>query len=254
LTPVNYAAQAWSIGVEEQFYAVWPWFLKGGEAVLPSLFMGIVAVKFAVDNLCVRPLLHVWGAASPRAHALAVLLNFLNYFRVECLAIGGLAAFLVLRHPDRVRPWIKPTIQWLAIPLFFLLISTGECVPWATSLWSAGYALLLINIGASRLPLFNLETKWLDWLGRISYGIYMYHLIVLAPILKGMEHLWNGRLLAHFAAAPVQVNAALYLMVLAGTIVLAGLSYQFFELQFLSLKRRLGSFSQTGRQPASTHV
>jgi len=249
-TPVNYAAQAWSIGVEEQFYAVWPWLMKRGERMLPRLLIGIVAVKFVIDNLIVRPMVHASGGK----RELVILLNFLNYFRVECLAIGGLAAYGVLFYPERTRWLIKPAIQWLAVPLFFALIATGERVPWAAFLWSSAYAVLLINIGASRIRILNLETSWLDWLGRVSYGIYMYHLIVLAIALKTCEVIWRGELLHYFTAAPWATNAGLYLSVMAGTLALAGISYHFFELKFLALKGRFGSLSKESRAPALPHA
>jgi peptidoglycan/LPS O-acetylase OafA/YrhL len=69
--------------------------------------------------------------------------------------------------------------------------------------------------------------KWMIWLGRVSFGLYVYHELAIWSIrnlfvrIHGYQHF----LLSFFTSATL-------------TVILAALSYRFLELPFLRIKER----------------
>lgn len=97
------------------------------------------------------------------------------------------------------------------------------------------FAMLLfgyfITIFVNR-PIDFFENKTLIYLGKISYGIYMYHVIVMQLI--GFIFL---KLLSKFRINNTIVTFSSYLSVIAITIFTAHISYQYYEKWFLNKKK-----------------
>ncbi len=90
------------------------------------------------------------------------------------------------------------------------------------------YAILfgMVILGMIDNERINIDTKLSRFLGKISYGIYMYHWLIIFLVLK------------HF---PVNenifyYNVMLYSLVLCLTVFIAWISYSFVEKRFLQLK------------------
>jgi peptidoglycan/LPS O-acetylase OafA/YrhL len=72
---------------------------------------------------------------------------------------------------------------------------------------------------------------WLRWLGKISYGIYLYHLL-LRP-----GYIWLVHRIAPHLGKDAQFGL-LFVVALAGTLSIASLSFYTYESAFLRLKNR----------------
>jgi peptidoglycan/LPS O-acetylase OafA/YrhL len=82
-------------------------------------------------------------------------------------------------------------------------------------------------------PIRILENKVLTYLGNISYGIYMYHAIMMQFV--GFIFLK----LTIIDKIPSYFSIILFnVLVLISTIIIAHLSYQYFESYFLNLKKK----------------
>lgn len=98
---------------------------------------------------------------------------------------------------------------------------------WGYSVWNCLGALLIrCSIGKERLPL--IEHPLLTHIGRISYGIYIFHYPVAVLRIEFFD-----------AAAWSVTGLFLFLVSLAVTIMLAWVSYFYFERKFLELKAKL---------------
>ena len=214
----------WSVALEMQFYALMffaaPW-LSRTSWVNVLIVWASVAVAWRFGTILVWPA----GSVSPHVQmiastqlpgvldqfaagiALAKLasLGHLNYSRVRMLAWA--AAAIVLLGAAWLLLW--PRASYWNYPLMVIF--------WRTLL-SAGFAALLACAIVCPTPkLVNAFSKPFRYLGEISYGIYLWHMIVLTALFK-MTPLRESNLL--FATATV-------------TVILAAMSWHGFEKLWL---------------------
>jgi peptidoglycan/LPS O-acetylase OafA/YrhL len=220
----------WSIGVEEQFYLFWAPFIK---FVRTYLFAGIVVFLFFS--------MIAYGVAYYRLIPMSV--NWNKFFLTQkfyAMAIGSLFGYMLFYGAaayDRsvlARKWFQAIVL---IPLVwhFLFNPSVETGLPGRVLLCLLYGLLMLNLCAVSHKLINLETPWLSYLGSISYGIYMYHMLVdyflrmLSPTILRWKLFSNVQF-----AVLYQISLILF------TILVSAFSYRYFERFFLQIKSRYG--------------
>lgn len=209
----------WSIGVEEQFYLFWPFVLLFVRKPKRFLYSLILIILF------IRGLLKVYGLRTGNLS----LFYFSESFRFDCMAIGALAA-IYFRQRNKYfislcKSFATPIVFWVFIVLTalyrfnFFSIYTDNVVSIIT-------ALFIVNQITTIRFQSILEDQVMNFLGRISYGIYMYHPIAISLFL------FYSRLY-HVSYSPV----LMVILVLIATIFFAFLSFHLLERPFLKLKK-----------------
>lgn len=221
--PVPFAEPAWSIGVEEQFYLLWPLAMKTFRrfgAVIAVTIIGTVAARHAALAL----------ATANRADAEAlrwwnVVINYLYFTRMECMAVGGLAAWIVFRQKRALLRLLgHPIVQLGVYAMTAFLLVTPRGKPIFDYGWYAVcFAVIIVNVATNPRSLVTLRHPLFDFLGNISFSMYMFHEIAIRIVM---------------ATLGAGSNALLYAASLLLTIGLASVSYLWFERPFLRLKRR----------------
>ncbi len=159
-------------------------------------------------------------------------------FPFETLAWGGLFAWLVhSRNQFWPRVLGHPASQvasWAALAAWHLY-PVPPLHEWHYQLPIAGllYGLAVWNIGANPRSLIGLRSPWMNKFGALTYGVYMWHVIVLFSVFSAVQALNLPEL-----CSPVVLQLVLYTTVIGLTFVVAQLSFTWLEMPFLRLKDR----------------
>ena len=220
----------WSLCIEEHFYFIWPFFVF----LLPRrvLFWVLPALFFML------PVVRYWGLH--QAFTFKQLYTE-TQFHLDGLVAGSFVAVLISRYALRPR-----TVSWIGAVCFAMGIGTafagfrhswdimfGQNVVFGFTSLAIGFAglllLLLRNEASFLINVFSIRP--LRYIGRISYGIYLFQ----DGSISLLNHLPLHRVLGEAAtswmlAIPLRIGF---------TIGLAALSYRFFESPILRMKDRL---------------
>ena len=208
----------WALAVEEQYYFLWaptvrwlrsPWMLA---AVLAA---ALVEAPFLRH---LNPV-WLWGLSS---HTL---------IKLDGIALGSLLALGIYTLPIARRIWL-----WIGLSAFVVGITCAATIAGGTSLLDTalavgfgGAVLALISSTGARNPLNAvLRSGPLAFYGRISYGLYMTHIIVF--VYFG----WFDKSMQSYGAAGILAVEALRL---AATTAFAAALWYGFESRILKLKR-----------------
>lgn len=221
----------WSLAVEEQFYLFWP--------MLVSKMSVRGLTVFSVGLCLIEPLLR-WLSASGHVHLGDVHAS--TYLIADNLAIGALAAVFVRSRYGSRKNGLRLglamilagiTILVLGIPFGILHRTNNFGAALQTVPWNIIFAGVVLTLLALQSPLFSgIWTAPLRFLGYISYGLYLYHLIVFFDVYD--------KLVRHIANPALRTNlqGSFTRLVLAGALAVfvAWISRRFFEEYFLRLK------------------
>ena len=214
----------WSIGAEEQFYLFWP--------ILIKVFRNTYYICISII-LIYYILLIVTYFKSEHAIAKSIF-RLLYYSRFDGMAIGGMfGAALFYKHTIFLNIATSKTTIKLSILIFIILYF----IPFISSTFSYSiyavlFAILIINVAVDPNILKSLKSNTANYLGRISYGLYIFHplaIISVVILIKDFIPKEEGSYL--FFAITLACSGAL-------TVVLASLSFYFFERYLLKLKPR----------------
>jgi peptidoglycan/LPS O-acetylase OafA/YrhL len=239
---VPFTAQAWSVGTEEQFYLIWPWLLRKFKHMLPAMLLCIT-----VGIVLVRKGLFIWrdhlpdGSVKP---VVSLVAEFLNTFTIECMAIGGLGAWVLFQKKQKLlNVLFHPLTQVLVFALLIFSLSTGLAghVKSRNLVNSVLFICLILNLAANNRSLIRLESRFFRFMGSISYGLYMFHpLCFYLGYLAFHDFLYTG---SGWAS-----NGLLYLFVFVSTTALSWLSYRLLEKPFLRLKKKFSLLDSGERE------
>ena len=217
-TAVSPLQHFWSLGVEEQFYLIWPWVLVAGIAAAAALRctdrgMRVLLLLF-IGVLCTASFAFaVWETANRPTTA-----YFSTFSRAWELGAGALLA-VAAPWLNRIPAAARAAAAWAGLAGIagsFVLLSADSVFPGPAAALPVAAALLVLAAGTgTRSPRYNrvmwpLTNPASRYIGRISYSLYLWHFPVIV-----------------FAAA--LAPAAPGLLLLAVSVLLAMLSFSFIE-------------------------
>ncbi len=210
----------WSVSFEEQFYLLWPALLSTVRRRQALLYAsGILLLAGTLGRLV------LFRYASAAHDEFAIFSN--TFTRLDPLALGIFTA-VISRKKDLAFGWMgrlgllaAGCGVWLAAGHFFRLSRSFMLIGYPAMALGA-WLIFMSVLGSSVAP------RWLRYLGKISYGLYVFHMFALYLVirLRGDYPHTLGSFLVYWCFG------------LALTIAMAALSYRFFESPFLRLKER----------------
>ncbi len=222
--PGNYLGNTWSLAIEEQFYLVWPLlFVFACSRVRSRRTLTLLLFGFGASAMIYRELITRFTAGG---------LSRVDFgttdTHVDGLIVGCGLAFLLAREGGIGRRFARAVgpLMWVgAGAVVLLIVFGGDSSTWtmitypsvvvATALVLAG----LVAGGPSRLRA-ALSTRIPVWIGRRSYGLYLYHFVLFNAIWAYWFHGLGD------------------LAKIGLSFVVAAISYRYLELPVLRLKRR----------------
>jgi peptidoglycan/LPS O-acetylase OafA/YrhL len=212
---------AWSLATEEQFYFLWPSverFLKRRHASIVAVAMivvSMVASRIAHGMAAPVPFFLVVASSISTAICLGVLLaHALDDAKVYAFAakilgrrFSSAAALLLSAGILFAAPYLGLEAQ-LLVPLCFTVL-VGSCVIREDHCLAKAFAF-----------------KPLDWIGTVSYGVYLLHMLSANVVKKLLPGVADASPAAYFGLSAVVA------------IGVASVSYKYYESRFLALKGR----------------
>lgn len=198
----------WSVGVEEQFYMGFPLLLlvfgKRTKLLLMGLLLLFLGLLFFHPEFYKYRNFYFYFAAG----GLLALLGEggkLSFLRFRLINATVLLLFVLTFFTD----WLLPRTDFAQYHLFNLVVS----------------GMLITTV--AYYPLFDLDRSPLRYLGEISYGIYMYHMLVVTLFLYAVKFLKLDMVIPHTLLIILS-----NLTIIAITLLISHLSYQYFERRF----------------------
>lgn len=212
------ASQSWSIGVEEQFYIIWPLLL---------LFFNKKTIPYVFGLFLLWPFINTLKYFVDISDIIIMIVKAIPF---EFLAIGSIGAFFYFHYRDFILKFskLKALSLMFYFSLFILLIYPIFSLFYQKLIIGVLFLFLIFNAIDDRNK-FSLRNPYLFKLGKISYGIYMYHpfvMFLIFPFLNKFllsNNLWYFNLLAYFS-------------IMGLTIILSHFSYEFLEKKFIKIK------------------
>ncbi len=231
----------WSLAVEEQFYLIWPAFFLWAYNRLNFYKLFLVFTGFIIMSVAIRYYLTMHGVWK-YAH-----IN--SFARADALIMGALVVYTMKMNKEffvffkKISDFIMPLFPIILIISILYLTRSGplftvyaQYIISLGSIFSFFLIIYVINVSADR-NLFQrvLCSAVMKYLSRVSYGFYIFHIPVLTILQYCLQE--------YTSMGYWPYHAILFFVGGIITLVIASISYRYFEKPILSLKDRYAPLS-----------
>ncbi len=157
----------------------------------------------------------------------AYLYRIWYLFPIDNMAFGALFAVIHFNNYKKLIHFLQgKTLQLFVWLLTLTLLISGKSLGYFHhQIYALLFGILIFNLATNANTIINFKLKFLDYLGKISYGIYMYHSIFIVLSIKILQ------------ALHIVNNALIYVLSFGLTFAVSSLSYRFFEKRFIDMKQ-----------------
>ncbi|MBS1654193.1 MAG: acyltransferase, partial [Bacteroidetes bacterium] len=228
----QYLNHFWSLAVEEQYYLFWPFvilFFKSPRRLISFLLCGLL-ILFLIRS-------YLWY----RHYANLNYTTLYLFTRFDGIFIGSLVALITIESKNFLEKNRAIIVIILALLnfLFYFLNSSGKLpymgfvgfTTFASLFGILVYELCFGDVGLLK-KIFSFSP--LIFLGKISYGLYIFHW----PIYYFLQNRINLFAEHQFGWHTLYINIFTGIVTTVFAVLISVISYYFFEMRFLKLKAR----------------
>jgi peptidoglycan/LPS O-acetylase OafA/YrhL len=245
----------WSIGVEEFFYLIWAPLAKFSKQKILNALIFVFVLKTLINIFFTQ---NIYNQAESMTEGVSFTFTkeIVSSLKFELMAIGGIGAWCVARKREVVEThwlfslpaqFVLLTVILLRLlyhnslinnhlyKLFFNTSVVTGIIEGVLFLW------LILNVSVNPKSITKLQNRWLDFLGEISYGIYMYQMLVIFASVLVLKKILIVTtpfpIVSGFPASAVS-HLFFYVFISFAIIGVSWFSKRFFEDWFLKWKDR----------------
>ena len=229
---LKYADILWSIGSEEQFYLIWPWLIKW---MKPASFIKMNIIIIVSWTFVPHILDYINHNFFNELSLITKTSKIINYIGFNSMATGAFFAYLLFKKNKILIYFFSYSVQIvnLSLIIIFLGFDILPFLHFVDQIYALLFGILIVNLAGNNKVILNLEYNWLNYLGKISFGLYVFHLIIIN---------FTYFIISYFSLF-INKNLIFIFSVLL-TILISSISYKFFEAPFVKMKNRLFSYKK----------
>lgn len=223
----------WSLAVEEQFYLIWPFFISRTKTLRQ---VKLLCVFTFLVSFCFRLIRHAYFPENG-------VLDEHTLMRAGELATGG---FLAVCYRDeswrKVNRWAPAVAAVSLSATIAFSFADGSFSLRSLLFFTYGVAcvtilfacLLVLSLRAEGVVSKAMNMAWLRWVGGISFGIYVFH-VLLAPVFRWVTSvIWPTASRTEDILTNALVTAVM-------SVSIAWLSFRYLESPFLKMRKKFSS-------------
>jgi peptidoglycan/LPS O-acetylase OafA/YrhL len=236
--PISYPV-LWSLAVEEHFYFLWPVLVRHGRNATLMISCAGVIIMTPVFRL-------VSYFIAAHNGFVSYVINDYTWNSLDGLACGALLSVILREYKPKRKILLKFSLYLIGIAMFMIVGGLPFGIMSRQGPYGMALQVVPFHFAFTALLCISLllgSSKWkaavtsnsLQLMGRISYGLYLIHLLIFDFYALFIGVIWkDGANTTHFLPLITR------LVVCAGTSIgIAFLSREYFEEPFLRLKNRL---------------
>ena len=215
---IPYATQLWSIGIEEQFYLIWP------------ILVTILGKRIDVASwlIILFFLIISFSYHFGQVYWISIAMKFEG---LSSLAMGTLGACYFFYRRELIKTIYDPIIQIGTLAVLLTHFALNIYYPIANEIiYSCFYIILILGLATNPRNIIKINNRYMSDIGIMSYGIYVYHGIVLDTVEFGL------RKSSSILASPLESLWLRLIIVITITVTVSYFSYHFVEKKIIAFR------------------